>query len=630
MVLTPFPINKIFMIKQLIRLILRNSTEKKEEINIIYFGIFLFLLLIMTLFPFSQKEGIPLFFLIHALGQVLLEAGAFFLLAFALNRWAPRWLFQTFIGFSFAILVLHFTDFTILRLMDTPVSYIFNYLFGSGFIHLYTAFNALNMNRGFVVLIFISLALIPLLGIALYRLTQPLSKKIRWKIPLQALTTALLLICSGLFSLDVYFHPDMNRSAYEKFQKTLPLGKTFLSPQPHCIQLPAAIAPFREEAIVQKSLKEKQFIATDKPNIYLFIIETFRSDYITSEIAPSLKQFAADNLSFPENHANSNSTHPSWFTIFHADIPHHWTGKRDHWKEGSVPLQILKQLGYQIRVYSSADLRFFGMDNLLFGQNRKLVDQIEEHTEKRELKPYERDALCFQSFYRDLAKAEGKEGNLFVFFLDSTHSEYSFPTHPEPKFSPIVDSIDYLTITPNQLQPILNRYKNAISYVDTLMGYFFDQLKKDHLYDQAIIAITGDHGEEFFEEGALFHGTHLNRYQTSVPLFYKFQQNPWSPQTTTATHLDIFPSILHYLTGQTDFVTLFDGQSLFAPNRWPHRIAVLQNGHQPPVEFAIETTTSRHHCRFHPTESQTIELLSPLDVPFDELTQVFGPLLNKQ
>ncbi len=62
---------------------------------------------------------------------------------------------------------------------------------------------------------------------------------------------------------------------------------------------------------------------------------------------------------------------------------------RDQWKHGSVPLQILKDLGYKIRIYSSADLRYFNMDELLFGQDRQLIDQIEEYAQNRLIEPCE-------------------------------------------------------------------------------------------------------------------------------------------------------------------------------------------------------------------------------------------------
>jgi hypothetical protein len=618
--------------KELLRRLLQFFTLEKAEINTVYFTIFLLLLLAMSLSHFYFWEtplfGIPLFFLIHAFGQACLEAGAFLLLGFLFNRLAPRWLFHAFIGFSFAILLVHFTDFTLIRLMDASISYMYKYFFGAGIQHIITAFQALNFNPLMISLVIMATLLIPFLGIILYRTTQPLTKLLAWKIPIPQLLLALIGIGCALFVLDIVFHPYMTRITYNKFQKALPLGTTFLSPTRQCTSLSHSIAPPRNELRTHQILQQKHLSAASKPNIYLFIIETFRKDFVTQETAPQLTAFGNENISFQESFANANSTHPSWFTIFHADFPYHWTAMRDTWKQGSIPLNILKNLGYKIRIYSSTDLRYFNMDQLLFGEHRQLADQIEEYTQNRLIEPCDRDALCIQSFLRDIDHPSNQEGNLFVFFFDSTHSEYGVPKDFPLKFLPIVDKIDYLTITPKEIEPVKNRYRNAIHYVDTLFGTFLAKLKEKNLYQDALIAVTGDHGEEFFEEGALFHGTHLNRYQTSVPIFYKLQNK--NVQNDTATHLDLFPSILHQLTGRSDLKELFDGESIFQPNRWPYRIAVLQNGPETPCEFIVENTRSKIHCRFFDPKdiygTAKLELLAPTHEA--DLLTILAPLLE--
>ena len=153
----------------------------------------------------------------------------------------------------------------------------------------------------------------------------------------------------------------------------------------------------------------------------------------------------------------------------------------------------------------------------------------------------------------------------------------------------------------------------------------------------AIIAITGDHGEEFFEEGALFHGTHLNHYQTSVPLLCKFQQSRWKeqidPSIDTMSHMDILPSILHYLTGRTDFSQCFDGQSIFAKDRWPYHLTVLQNGANTPLEFMIQQGSKQLSARFSNSDevfaSPVVEILElrceEEELPLESRIQKYFP-----
>ena len=372
-------------------------SPEKGEINTVYFTVFLLFVIGMSLSHFffwkAPLSGVPLFFFLHALGQCFLEAGILLLLGFLLKRWLPRWLFHAFIGFSFAILLAHFANFTIIRLMDATISYIFKYFFGSGVSHLSTAFQALNMNTTMVILIFSSLLLIPFLGIAFYRATEPLSKKIPWKPSLPRMILTLLAISGALFGLDLLFHPFLNHLAYAKYQKALPMGTTFLTPSGAILALPSPLAKARDEEETHSHLANKQLRAALRPNIYLFIIETLRKDFITSDTAPHLSAFGEENISFPESFSNANGTHPSWFAILHAAYPYHWTHMRDAWQHGSIPLQILKDFGYAIRVYSSADLRYFNMDQLLFGKDRKLVDQLEDYSQNRLIEPCERDRL---------------------------------------------------------------------------------------------------------------------------------------------------------------------------------------------------------------------------------------------
>jgi len=490
--------------------------------------------------------------------------------------------------------------------MDASISYLFKFLFGRGFDHLLTAFLALNMNFGMVAIIVLSLISIPFIGLLLYVGTNRIARLNPWSLSPNHIVIALITAGSSLFFLDLLARPYLDRWIYNKHLKSLPFGATFLTPSPQCITLPIALAPPRDEKETRKRMPH--FTLHARPNIYLFVIETLRRDFLNEKTAPNLMSFARENTDFEISYANGNWTPLSWFAIFHSDFPYNWAAMRDSWQEGSIPLQLFKQMGYKIRVYSSADLRYFDMDRTIFGEKRKLAAQIEEHFFNRAIEPCDRDALCVDSFERDVKKKHGREGNLYVFFFDSTHSEYSFPKDFPIQFEPIAKQIDYLTLTQKEIEPVKNRYRNSIAYVDSLMGRFFQILKDEDLYEQAVVAITGDHGEEFYEEGAFFHGTHLNRYQTEVPIFCRFPgKKGASPE---ATHIDLLPSLLHYITGVAEYPDLFDGRSVFSKNRSPYRIAVLQNGPDTPVEFSIEKGDEKLQVRFlHPRDIYSQKVL---------------------
>lgn len=593
--------------------------SQKSEVNYLYFSCFLFFLSLLSLSHFFTWEhdfkGISIFFLFYAFGQALFEVFCFVLIGYLLDRWAPRFLYLLFVGISFLLMLLHFTNFLMIRVVDAPLPYIFKFLFGSGIIHLIASFQSLNLNWTMIGITFATFLLIPIAGIIFHKLTLWVVKKKPLNLSLKQIAIAISVVGVFLFTLDLISLPLLNRSIYSKYKKILPLGTTFLTPTLKLMTLLPPLPPCREEENILKLLPHSNI--AHLPNIYLFVIETFRKDFLS--VATHLSAFANENIQFNRSFANSNATHLSWFSIFHADLPLYWTSMRDTWKKGSVPLQMLKQLGYKVSVFSSSDLRFFQMDKLLFGSDLQLIDEIEEYSTDRSLKPFERDALAFQA----LQKNHQKSGHIYLVFLDSPHSEYSFPLEPPPKYQPISKEIDYLTINPKspEIELVKNRYRNAIDYVDQLMGSFFDGLKKENLYDDAIIAITGDHGEEFFEEGALFHGTHLNDYQTAVPLLFKFPSKEWIPQTKEATHIDIFPSILHYLTKESDFTPLFDGRSIFNLDRLPFRMAFQQNGPDAPSEFLLEGLHGELRAQLEtPNHLRIVELQGSIE------PDIFSPL----
>jgi glucan phosphoethanolaminetransferase (alkaline phosphatase superfamily) len=593
-----------------------NYLTEKKEVNYIYFSILLIGLFFFSFSHFLLLEhpplGMQLFFLLYALLQALMETWVLVLIACILRKWAPLWAFKLFIGLSFLLLLAHFTHFTMMRLMDISIVYPIKFLFGFKISHLFTAFRNLNMNLGMLTIILLSFLLIPLGGLLFYWGTSHLTNKKPWNLSLTQVTSALMITLVFLFSLDLLAHPYVNQITYKKYQKVLPFGRIFLEPASQYAHLvtPLAMPPLESEIQKQIGLIKKQ---DKKPNIYFFVIETLRKDFVVQEVAPHLTHFGEENIAIESSYANANSTQLSWFSIFYSQFPFHWTSIRDNWHEGAPSLQLLKQLGYTTHIYSASDFLYFGIDQILLGENRKLVDHMEEFALDRTIEPCDRDILCFNALKKNLSQEEGRKGQAYFIFLDSTHSEYSFPKDFPLKFNPSAKTVDYLTLNAKEVAPLQNRYRNAICYVDSLMGHFFHLLKEINLYDDAIIAITGDHGEEFFEQNSLFHGTHLNRYQIEVPIFLKCPGK--TSLAKEASHLDIFPSLFHHITNISDFQNLFQGSSIFTQNRSPYTVSVMQNAGDTPHEFLIKKGNNKLHLRllssediYHQTKAEIISL----------------------
>ena len=107
-------------------------------------------------------------------------------------------------------------------------------------------------------------------------------------------------------------------------------------------------------------------------------------------------------------------------------------------------------------------------------------------------------------------------------------------------------------------------YRGEVKHADEEIGRFFGQLKADGLYDNALIIVTADHGEEFFEHGGWWHGTTLYDEQVHVPLLVKLPNNaragtrvPWQVR-----EIDIAATIAD-VAGVPKPET-WDGETLFA------------------------------------------------------------------
>jgi membrane-anchored protein YejM (alkaline phosphatase superfamily) len=382
-----------------------------------------------------------------------------------------------------------------------------------------------------------------------------------------------------------------------RYQKTLP-WKTTIFPetqQEFALDYPLKAPVFEHELI--STLDSRVFSLARKPDIYLFVIESLREDYITSENAPFIHRFKQENLSFPLALSNANATHISWFSLFHSKYPIYWG--QTPWsvqKEGSLPLRLLKKMGYRIHVLCSARLPFFNMNKVLFGEHGQLADSLYTFDDDLSLLPCVRDQKVMDRLLQ--MKEESAGSRLFIVFLDSTHHDYSWPEDKKCLFHPFEEKINYIksAFLKGSLEGVQNRYRNALHFVDSLFEKFFVSLEESVSSKESVVVITADHGEEFYEGGNLFHASGLTHPQTHVPLYYKFgnhQELHNEAGCAMTCHMDIFPSLFHYLIGEDLLGDVLQGQSIFNTHRWPFVVTGRFSMSRPPSEFFIHNGRSK-------------------------------------
>ena len=90
-------------------------------------------------------------------------------------------------------------------------------------------------------------------------------------------------------------------------------------------------------------------------------------------------------------------------------------------------------------------------------------------------------------------------------------------------------------------------YNGEVRYVDHNLGRLFAALKQMGIYDQSLMVLTSDHGEEFWEHGSYYHGHSLYHEVVSIPLIIKPPGNSVSDRINEVVCLqNLMPTILDY------------------------------------------------------------------------------------
>lgn len=309
-----------------------------------------------------------------------------------------------------------------------------------------------------------------------------------------------------------------------------------------------------------------------KPDVFVLLVETFREDSLTEEITPYMHAFKEHEAQpIERSWAASNGTHLSWFGIFSGRVPVHRENDSDRCAGEGWPglnvFQAWKNRGYGLHMYAASTLDYRSMGNHFVGSEGKLFDLVRQDAEGDEIHEIElpeRERMLLDSFKQDLKerKAGGESPELTYFCLDSPHFYYQWHKDFDPPFKPYHERT-YFPSRPNEeeLQLVKNKYYNALAWADTLVEEFCEELKKQGVYDDSIVVIVGDHGEELQDNGGWLHVSSLENEQIRVPMLVKWPKAMGrGPALADASQLDLMPSLLECAFGQE--VTSLAGVSL--------------------------------------------------------------------
>ncbi len=133
------------------------------------------------------------------------------------------------------------------------------------------------------------------------------------------------------------------------------------------------------------------------------------------------------------------------------------------------------------------------------------------------------------------------------------------------------EGLSNIQIIANAVDP--NTANTTIQYATAIINSY-----QNKLLENTIVIVTGDHGEEFMENGYWGHNSTFSEQQTRVPLVIHYPNAIPEQHDRLSSHLDIPATVMHLLGNEANSSTYSFGSNLLAENY--HRdSAVISDWH---------------------------------------------------
>lgn len=300
----------------------------------------------------------------------------------------------------------------------------------------------------------------------------------------------------------------------------------------------------------QQSRPDEAALPEERLNqVILIVVDTLRADMLScsnqaSPGTPNMDHLAADGIRFTQARSASPWTLPSICSIltgFPVDVHQVLTEKTSLPAALPTLAEYMKDAGFhtaaggwnplldaKYQLNRGFDSYYIPIDGWFekTGREKPLVPPGRRRQGKYNSTPW------ITEFALDyLAVHEKEDFFLWLHFMDP-----HLPYLPAPEFMPARDIPDRLLKlaknparakgTPSELtrsnrEDIQALYEGEVRWVDAGIGKILDRLEELGLYDQALILLTSDHGEEFWEHGGFEHGHSVYDELIQVPLIVK-------------------------------------------------------------------------------------------------------------
>jgi arylsulfatase A-like enzyme len=283
--------------------------------------------------------------------------------------------------------------------------------------------------------------------------------------------------------------------------------------------------------------------------VLLVSLDTLRADHLVPygyarPTSPALSRFAAQAIRFDQAHAHSTATLPSHLSLFTSLLPPQIGITREggpDTSQASTRLRLsdrvatlaerLRDAGYRTAAFTDGGfvIPYYGFDR---GFDHFAVTTAAEGA-------YRNGFRKGIARLVDWLEAQPDDGRPFFVFLHTydVHEPYS----PPPPFERSFSDLSYREFTeargfPARPAELSKRrgelgeadvrrargfYDNGVLATDRALGRLFAILRKRGIYDQSLVVVLSDHGEEFLDHGDFGHGPRVYQELARVPLLLR-------------------------------------------------------------------------------------------------------------
>lgn len=312
---------------------------------------------------------------------------------------------------------------------------------------------------------------------------------------------------------------------------------------------------------------------TPAPHILLIMIDTLRADRLScygyrGNATAAIDALAGDGVLFQFNIAHASWTRPATASLLTSLHPEsHKTYDLDQQLPDELTTlpealgeQGYRTVGYVNNINVNQSFNFdqgFNEFTYLAPKYLFLADEssskLAGHWFMRKVRKILNKKRRVEEFYQDadlvnehlLADLETAPGNRPTFFF----VQYMDPHDPyfvHPYNGEALNLVETPDPGPSRVEEVSLLYDGEISFLDQRLGAVFQRMRELGIYDDTLIVLTADHGEELYDHQGWFHGSTLYQELIQVPLIIKLPGNELAGTEVShlARQVDIASTIL--------------------------------------------------------------------------------------